>query len=66
MDTLAVECLRCGTTRIARRNVFRRFDVPECPHCGYLGWAPSVELTETERKLLRTNPLDLRSLRPVA
>ena len=66
MDTLAVECLRCGTTRIARQNVFRRFDAPECPHCGYLGWAPSVEMTELERQLLRSNPLDLRTLRPVA
>jgi hypothetical protein len=66
MDTLAIECLRCGTSRIARRNVFRRFDVPECPHCGYLGWAPTVELSDAERDLIRERPLDLRSLRPVA
>jgi len=66
MDTLAVECLRCGSTRIARQNVFRHFEAPECPHCGYLGWAPMVDLSEAERNMLRTTPLDLRSLRPVA
>ena len=66
MNTLAVECLNCGSTRIARQNIFRRFDAPECPHCGYLGWAPLPDMTESERKVLRDNPLDLRTLRPVA
>lgn len=65
MDTIAVECLSCGSTRIARQNVFRRFDTPECPHCGYLGWAPLPELSKPERKQFRDNPLDLRALRPV-
>ncbi len=67
MDALAVECLRCGSTRVARRTVWRRFDAPECPRCGYLGWAPVLELTEGERKRLRDRPVETRSgLRIVA
>lgn len=50
MTSLVVECLRCGTSRIARRDVFKHFEAPECPQCGYLGWAPVLELTETERR----------------
>lgn len=60
MDAVAVECLRCGTTRLARRNVWKRFDAPECPSCGYLGWAPLMELTEGERKQLRDRPVEYR------
>jgi hypothetical protein len=67
METLVVECLRCGCTRLARRNVFRRFDAPECPRCGYLGWAPMLELSEAERNDLRERPVERRRrLRPVA
>jgi hypothetical protein len=50
MTSLVVECLRCGTSRIARRDVFKHFEAPECPQCGYLGWAPVLELTENERQ----------------
>jgi hypothetical protein len=50
MTSLVVECLRCGTSRIARRDVFKHFEAPECPHCGYLGWTPILELTEPERR----------------
>ncbi|MGH3050478.1 MAG: hypothetical protein ACRDLK_09990 [Gaiellaceae bacterium] len=63
MDSLAVECLSCGKTRLARRTVFHRFEAPECPHCGYLGWAPMLELTESEREELREHPLEERALR---
>jgi hypothetical protein len=52
MESLVVECLRCGTTRMARRDVFKRFEAPECPHCGYLGWAPVLELTDAEQQAL--------------
>ncbi len=45
---LAIECLRCGTKRLARRTVWRRLESPECPQCGYLGWAPVLELAESE------------------
>jgi hypothetical protein len=54
MTSLVVECLRCGTSRIARRDVFKHFEAPECPHCGYLGWTPVHELTENDRR--RTQP----------
>lgn len=50
MTSLVVECLRCGTSRIARRDVFKHFESPECPQCGYLGWAPVLELTDDERQ----------------
>jgi hypothetical protein len=49
VDPLAVECLQCGTTRLARRDRFKHFESPECPECGYLGWTPVLEVTETER-----------------
>ena len=67
METLTVECLRCGDTRHARRTVWRHLDVSECPRCGYLGWATVGELSETERRELREHPLELgRPLVPAA
>ena len=48
MDPLAVECLQCGTTRLARRDRFKHFESPECPECGYLGWTPVLEVKEAE------------------
>jgi hypothetical protein len=51
VDTLVVECLQCGTTRVARRDRFKHFESPECPECGYLGWAPVLEVKETEAEL---------------
>jgi hypothetical protein len=50
MDSLVVECLRCGTSRVARRDVFKHLDSPECQHCGYLGWQPLLEVTEGDRR----------------
>jgi len=49
VDSIAVECLQCGTTRVARRDRFKHFESPECPECGYLGWAPVLEVKETAR-----------------
>ena len=49
MDPLAVECLQCGTTRVARRDRFQHFESPECPECGYLGWTPVLEVTAERR-----------------
>ncbi|MGH3007995.1 MAG: hypothetical protein ACRDLM_01110 [Gaiellaceae bacterium] len=66
MTSLVVECLRCGTSRIARRDVFKHFEAPECPHCGYLGWAPVLELTETERRRPRGRQHAGRRLTSVA
>ena len=49
MDPVAVECLQCGTTRVARRDRFKHFESPECPECGYLGWTPVLEVTAAQR-----------------
>jgi hypothetical protein len=53
MESLVVECLHCGTSRVARLDRFKHFEAPECPQCGYLGWAPVPELTEAERRAPR-------------
>ncbi len=50
MESLVVECLRCGTSRVARRDVFKHLESPECQHCGYLGWAPLLELMGRDDK----------------
>ncbi|MFZ0341025.1 MAG: hypothetical protein WAL31_01655 [Gaiellaceae bacterium] len=50
MDPLVVECLQCGTSRVARRDRFKHFESPECPECGYLGWAPVLEVTDAENE----------------
>jgi hypothetical protein len=50
MDSLAVQCLRCHTSRIVRRSVFNRIEAPECPACGYLGWIPAVEASERDEQ----------------
>jgi hypothetical protein len=100
MESLVVECLRCGTTRQARpaepegrlgmqrtlgsvsdgrtgkarttslagaaKSAPRsplRHDQPECPRCGYVGWAPIDALSERERRVLRERPLERRRLR---
>jgi len=62
MESIVVECLRCGTSRVARRDIFKHLESPECPNCGYLGWAPMLELTDAERRVLRAHPLDERSV----
>jgi hypothetical protein len=66
MESLVVECLACRASRVASRDVFKRFAEPECPRCGYLGWAPALELTEADRDELRRHPLHERALRRVA
>ena len=65
MDTVIVECLRCGTQRQARYNIWRHVESAECPRCSYVGWAQAVELTEPARKALRERPLAARRLRAV-
>ena len=66
MDPLVVECLQCGTTRLARRDRFKHFESPECPECGYLGWAPVLEVKEGERPAPRERARAERSLPSVA
>jgi hypothetical protein len=64
METHSVECLRCGDQReVGLRG--HRPTAGECPRCGYLGWAPTEDLTETTRRVIRERPLEVRRLRPV-
>jgi hypothetical protein len=53
MEQLSVECLQCGTTRVARCDRFKHFEAPECPECGYLGWAPVLDANETDSRAPR-------------
>jgi hypothetical protein len=55
-----IECLRCGARR-AEAQV-----EPDCPRCGYLGWACVSDLDERTRRLLRERPPEQRRLRRVA
>jgi len=65
MQSAVVECLRCGQSREVART-WNHVESDECARCGYLGWAPSYELTEQMRKALRDRPLESRRLRAVA
>ena len=62
MESLVVECLRCGSHRQADHSPLRKA-TPECPRCGYVGWAPVGDLSEGERRALRDRPLERRRLR---
>jgi hypothetical protein len=66
VEPLVVECLQCGTTRVARRDRFKHFESPECPECGYLGWTPVLEVTEKERRAPRERARTARRLSSVA
>ena len=68
MESLVVECLRCGTSRVSRRDVFKHLETPECQHCGYLGWVPVLELTgdNDRRRRPRLRKLAERRLTSVA
>jgi NAD-dependent SIR2 family protein deacetylase len=66
MEPLVVECLHCHTTRVAQRDRFKHFESPECPECGYLGWAPVLEVTEAEGRAPRERPRAERRLPSVA
>ena len=62
MESLVVECLRCGSHRQADGSPQRKAH-PECPRCGYVGWAPAGDLSERERRVLQARPLERRRLR---
>jgi ssDNA-binding Zn-finger/Zn-ribbon topoisomerase 1 len=66
VDPVAVECLQCGTTRVAQRDRFNHFEAPECPECGYLGWAPVLEVKKTAHRVSREKARDQRRLPSVA
>jgi hypothetical protein len=65
VDTVAVECLGCGHQRVLVRGPLRELWNEACPRCGYLGWAESQQLTEAERRVLRSRPVARRRLRVV-
>jgi ribosomal protein L37E len=56
----SIECLRCGKRRADVRTH------PDCPRCGYLGWARVADLDERTRRILRERPPEQRRLRAVA
>jgi len=60
MEPLSVECLRCGMPRAVEPDREDHADPGECPRCGYLGWAPSHELTESARRRIREQPPERR------
>jgi hypothetical protein len=62
MESLVVECLRCGSHREGDRSPLRKAH-QECQRCGYVGWAPVGDLSERERRFLRERPLERRRLR---
>jgi hypothetical protein len=62
MESLVVECLRCGSHREMDSSPLRKA-TPECARCGYVGWAPAGDLTERDRRALRSRPLERRRLR---
>ena len=66
MESLVVECLHCGTSRVAGRDRFNHLESPECPECGYLGWAPVLEVTEAEPRKPQTPARAKRRLPSVA
>jgi hypothetical protein len=61
MERLRVECLGCGEARTVPTAGALRLDPGECPRCGYIGWAPSVSLTEATRRRIRERPVDRRA-----
>ena len=62
MESLVVECLRCGSHRKLGPNPLRQAN-PDCTRCGYVGWAPVNALSEDERRVMRGRPLERRRLR---
>jgi hypothetical protein len=66
VEPLVVECLQCGTTRVAQRDRFKHFESPECPECGYLGWTPVLAVIEKERRAPRERVRVERRLPSVA
>jgi hypothetical protein len=62
METLTVECLRCGETRAVHVREGEHVDTGECAHCEYVGWALVADLTEKLRRVLRDRPPERRRL----
>ena len=66
VETLTVECLRCGHSRASTPGPRRQEEAGSCPRCQYVGWAYSSDLSEKTRRLFRELPLERRlRFRPV-
>lgn len=66
MPGIRVECLACGLPRRLAEWRLRRSAAGPCPRCGYVGWAPSRDLTEDDRRGLRELPVWRRGRRAAA
>jgi hypothetical protein len=66
MDTLMIECLRCGDVRQVPAREDARVDAGACKRCEYVGWASVAELTETLRRMIRERPVERRRLYAVS
>ena len=66
MPEVTVECLGCGLPRVVWESRLVRSGAGACPRCGFVGWAPSRDLTEAERRNLRELPIDRRGQEPAA
>ena len=62
METLSVECLRCGQVRQISERPGVNVDAGECDVCEYVGWAFAADLTEKIRRVLRERPPERRRL----
>jgi hypothetical protein len=62
MDTLMIECLRCGDVRQVPTPDGAKVDAGECGRCDYVGWASVADLTEKLRRILRDRPPERRRL----
>jgi len=62
VESLVVECLRCGLERSIVPGPRRYQGAGECPRCQYVGWAESTELDERTRGLFRQQPPERRLL----
>jgi hypothetical protein len=60
-----IECLRCGAVRVLAVCDRRRLSGDECRRCAYVGWAPSVDLDERQRRALRERVPGVRHFRLV-
>jgi ribosomal protein S27AE len=60
VESLTVECLRCGHSRVFTPGPRRHEEAGSCPRCQYVGWAYSSDLSEKTRRLFRELPLERR------
>ena len=60
VESLIVECHRCGRPRAFTPGPRRHEEAGSCPRCQYVGWAYSTELNEKKRRLFHELPLAWR------